>query len=350
MAREPDPVGVAVVGCGYWGPNLVRNFACCPLTRLVAVCDKDPARRAGAHALAPCARPVADFGELLADSAVEAVVVATPPKSHAALARAALLAGKHVLVEKPLATTPADAEGLVELAEARGRTLMVDHTYVYSPAVRKIKELVDAGELGELCHVDGVRINLGLFQNDVSVLWDLAVHDLAIVDYLVGRPAEGVSAVGASHVPSGLADVAYLHLHYGGGLLAAFHVSWLSPVKVRHLIVAGRDKSLVYNDLDPAEPVKVYDKGIRVAAGGEGRRQALVSYRLGDTHAPCLPREEPLQNVARHFAACVRSGQTPRTDGRAGLRLVQVLDLAERSLRARGRRLGLAAAALPRAA
>jgi predicted dehydrogenase len=335
------PVRVALVGCGYWGPNLIRNFSVCPGTELVALCDRDPARLRKAAVFCPAARTVEVFNDLLADDAVEAVAVATPPQTHAALVRAALQAGKHVLVEKPLADSLRAAADLVHLAERSSRILMVDHTFVYSPAIRKVKELIDRGELGDLYYIDSVRINLGLFQSDVNVLWDLATHDLAIVDYLLGRLPLTLSAFGTSHTGSELEDVAYLSLDFGNGLVASFHVNWLSPVKIRHLIVGGSKKSLVYNDLDPSEPIKIYDRGITLTEQPEERRGVLIGYRTGDVWSPRLEREEPLQNVVAHFAASIRDGTPPLTDGYAGLRVVRILDLAQRSIKAQGGRLAL---------
>jgi predicted dehydrogenase len=336
-----ERLAVAVIGCGYWGPNLVRNFAACPLTAVGAVCDQDPQRTEKVATLAPQARRYRDAREALDDPAVEAVAIATPVATHARLAALALEAGKHVLVEKPLATSVREAEHLVLLAKAAGRVLMVDHIFVYSPAVRKIKELINAGELGEIYYIDSVRINLGLFQSDVNVIWDLAPHDLSIVDHLLGRPPRSVAAMGSSHTGGELEDVAYLNLDFGDNLLASFHVNWLSPVKVRHLIVGGSRKGLVYNDLNPWEPIKVYDRGISVTGGPEERRGFLVSYRTGDIWSPHVEQQEPLQNVVRHFAECVRGGMTPMTSGEAGLRVVRILEAAQRSIKAQGGRITL---------
>lgn len=331
-----EPIRVGLVGCGYWGPNLIRNFASCPATEMAVVCDRDPARLRMATQTCPGLRTATDFRQLLEDPTIGAVVIATPPQTHAALARAALQAGKHVLVEKPLTTSLRDAEDLVRLACDCRRTLMVDHTYIYSPAVQKIKELLDRDELGELYYLDSVRINLGLFQNDVNVLWDLAVHDLAIADYLLGREALSLSAFGTSHTGTDLEDVAYLNLDFGEGLVASFHVNWLSPVKVRYLILGGSKKGLVFNDLDPSEPIKVYDRGITVSRQPEERRGVLINYRMGDVWSPRLEKEEPLRSMVNHFAECVRTGDVPRTDGHSGLRLVRLLDLAQRSIKAQG--------------
>jgi predicted dehydrogenase len=339
--EAPRKLGVAVVGCGYWGPNLIRNLGACPATEVVAVCDQNPQTLARVAAGCPGARPAADFGSVLDNPAVEAVAVATPVTTHGPLAAAALRAGKHVLVEKPMALSAREAEDLVRLAERAGRTLMVDHTFIYSSPIRKIKELIDSGELGDVFYVDSVRINLGLFQNDVNVIWDLAPHDLSIVEYLLGRLPCSVAATGKSHTKSGLEDVAYLSLDFGGSLLASFHVNWLSPVKVRHLIVAGSKKSLVYNDLNHWEPVKVYDRGITVDESPEARRGVLINYRTGDIWSPHLEPSEPLQNAVRHFAECVRTGRRPLTDGEAGLRVVRILEAAQRSIEAQGVRVTL---------
>ncbi len=341
MTTQPAPVGVALVGCGYWGPNLIRNFTASRATTLVAVCDRDEARLAAVAGLNTAAKQVADFADLLADPAVEAVAIATPPKTHAPFAAAALKAGKHVLVEKPLCVNSAEGEQLLALARERGLTLMVDHTYLYSPAVRRIKALIDAGDLGRLHFFDSVRINLGLFQNDVNVLWDLACHDIAIVSHLVGRAPLAVNAHGISHTFSGMEDVAYLTLDYGDAVTATFHVNWLSPVKIRQLIVGGQQKSVVFNDLDMNEPLKVYDRGIQLPDQPESRYGLLVGYRLGDVWSPYLPREEPLRNMVEHFAHCVRTGDRPLSDGVSGLDVVRILEAAHRSIRADGLRIVL---------
>jgi predicted dehydrogenase len=334
-------LGVAVVGCGYWGPNLIRNFSTCPTTEVITLCDLSADTLARAGRLCPSAKLESDFRAVLADVAVEAVAIATPVMTHAPLAAAALRVGKHVLIEKPMALSTREADELVGLAERNGLTLMVDHTFIHSPAIRKIKELLDAGELGEIFYLDSVRINLGIFQNDVNVAWDLAPHDLSIVDHLLGRLPRSVTATGASHTRSGLEDVAYLSLDFGDGLLATFHVNWLSPVKVRHLIVGGSKKSLVYNDLNHWEPVKVYDRGITVNEDPEARRGVLINYRTGDIWSPHLETSEPLQNVVRHFAECIRTRRRPLTDGAAGLRVVRILEAAQQSIKSSGERISL---------
>ncbi len=333
----PEPVGIAVIGCGYWGPNLVRNFAEMPGARVVAVSDLQSARLGTIAARYPGVRTTTDHRELLRDPAVEAVAIATPVSTHYELARQALEAGKHVLVEKPMATSCDEADRLIELAERRGRVLMVDHTFVYTGSVQKIKELVSAGELGRLFYWDSTRVNLGLFQHDVSVLVDLAVHDLSIMDYVAGARPAAVSATGIAHVRGQPVNTAYLTCFFEGDLLAHFHVNWLAPVKVRRTLIGGDRRMIVYDDIEPSEKVKVYDKGITLGSGERGRFEMLVGYRAGDMWAPRLSLTEALRVEAEHFADCVREGRRPITDGWAGRRVVRILEAAALSLADRGR-------------
>jgi predicted dehydrogenase len=328
-------ISIGVIGYGYWGPNWVRNLAETPGARLAAVSDLRPERLALVAARYPAVRLSTDVNDLLADPTIDAVVIATPVASHYALAMQALRAGKHVLVEKPLTPTLAEAEALVEEAARRRLTLMVDHTFVYTGAVRKIKELIDAGRLGRLYYYDSVRVNLGLFQHDVNVLWDLAVHDLSIMDYLVGTAPATVSATGTAHI-NGLEDIAYLTCYFDGGMIAHLHVNWLAPVKVRRTLIGGAQQMVVYDDLEPSEKVKVYDRGVNTAEGAEGVYRMLVGYRTGDMWAPHIDITEALRSEAAHFVECVRDGRRPLTDGEAGLRVVQILEAASRSLRQRG--------------
>lgn len=336
-----DTIGVAVVGCGYWGPNLIRNFSTCPTTEVLMVCDEEGSRLERVAPICPKAKLVEKFTAALEDPAVQAVAIATPVSTHAELALAALEAGKHVLVEKPMADNVRDAEEMLRRAEKLGLTLMVDHTFIYSGPVRKMKEILDSGELGELYYVDSIRINLGLFQHDINVVWDLAPHDLSIMDYLIGRLPRSLSATGSCHADNGneIEDVAYLHLDFENGLMASFHVNWLSPVKIRHFILGGRRKSLVYNDLTTAEKIKVYDKGITVSEDPEARRGVLIGYRTGDVWSPHVDATEPLQTMVRHFAECIQQGKRPLTDGEAGLRVVRILEAAQRSIKAQGGRI-----------
>jgi predicted dehydrogenase len=336
-------VRVAVVGAGYWGPNLIRNFAACPATKLVAVCDRDSARLSQVLRNYPGVAAVHDFDELLSRGDIDAVVIATPVETHAPMGIRALRAGKHVLVEKPLAGSVYDAQQMVATAREHGRVLMVDHTYVFSGPVQKMKQLIESGEIGDIYFIDSVRINLGMFQHDVNVVWDLAPHDLSILDYLVGRLPRSLSAFGTCHTDQQreIEDVAYLNLDFSGGLLASFHVNWLSPVKVRHFIIGGSRRSIVYDDLDPTEKLKVYDRGITVNGDAEARRGVLIGYRTGDVWSPHIPQVEPLSQLVNHFAECIREGKEPLTSGEAGLRVVRILEEAQRSVKAQGGRITL---------
>lgn len=336
-----NPVRIGVVGLGYWGPNLVRNFNAAEGAVVRMACDLDEGRRRRLAAQYPNVEFTADFAKLLASPEIDAVAIATPVLTHHDLARRALKTGKHVLVEKPLTLRIDHAEELVDLAKKKGLILQVDHVFVYSPFVEKMRDIVKSGALGEMYFIDSVRINLGLFQHDVNVVWDLAPHDLSIVDHLLGRLPRSVSAFGSAHTDSEIEDVAYLNLDFGGGLIANLHVNWLSPVKVRHMIIGGSKQSLIYNDLDISERVKVYDRGIDVVGSEEQRHKILVSYRTGDVHSPHISLEEPLARMAADFVRCIRKGGRPLSDGAAGLRVVKILDAAQRSIKAQGGRVQL---------
>lgn len=333
-------IGVSVVGYGYWGPNLVRNFYEVPGVRLVSVCDREPKMLQKVSVRYPTVETTTRFEDLLADSRVDVIAVATPVASHYDLARRALEAGKHVFIEKPMTCTSDEALRLVELAERRGLTIGVDHTFVYTGAVRKMRELVAAGHLGEIYYYDSVRVNLGLFQHDVSVIWDLAVHDLSIMDYVLPSQPLAVSATGLSHVAGEPENIAYLTLFFPGSLIAHVHVNWLAPVKVRQTLVGGSQKMIVYDDMEISEKIKVYDKGITVNGNGdkngERKYQMLVGYRAGDMWAPQIPVTEALSVELKDFIACVEAGKAPLTDGHAGLRVVRILEAATASMAARG--------------
>lgn len=334
-------LAVAVIGAGYWGPNLARNFAGNPDWRLAAICDLD-ADRAERLALGYAgARAESDPSAVLGDPSIDAVAIATPARTHHAIALAAIAAGKHVLIEKPLAHSTEHAREMVQAARAAGVVLMTDHTYCYTPAALKIRELIEAGELGDILFVDSVRINLGLVQPDVDVLWDLAPHDLSIIDFVLpgGVRPLSVSAHGADPLGAGKACIAYLSLPLSSGAVAHVHVNWLSPTKIRKIIIGGSRRTLVWDDLNPQQRVSVYDRGIDLetqALDSLDRQAATVSYRLGDTWAPALPEREALDAVASEFAAAILEGRPARTDGEAGLRVLEVLEAATRSLAAGG--------------
>jgi predicted dehydrogenase len=332
-------IGFAVVGYGYWGPNLVRNLAETAGARLVSVCDLRMERLAAVQARYPGVAITDDFDDVLRDPRIDAIAIATPVASHFKLAMQALMAGKHVFIEKPITASVEEAERLVEEAARRRLVLAVDHTFIHTGAVRKMRELVDHG-LGEIYYYDSVRVNLGLFQHDVSVVWDLAVHDLSIMDFVLREKAVAVSATGMSHVAGEPANIAYLNLFFDSNLIAHVHVNWLAPVKVRRTLVGGSSKMIVYDDLEPSEKIKVYDKGITLGARGTGPDniyQALVGYRSGDMWAPHLEVSEALGVELREFVACVEQGTKPTADGEAGLRVVRILEAATQSLAQRGR-------------
>jgi predicted dehydrogenase len=332
-------IRIGVVGYGYWGPNIVRNFSEVPGCQIVAVSDMRPERLAAVRARYPAIRAFADANELIADRRVDAVVIVTPVSTHFDLAMQALRSGKHVMVEKPLASTAEQAARLVEEAESRRRVLHVDHTFVYTGAVRKIKELVASNGLGDIYYYDSVRVNLGLFQHDVNVIWDLAVHDLAIMDHVLPWQPRAVSATGMSHIDGEPENIAFLTLFFDNRLIAHLHVNWLAPVKVRRTLIGGSRKMIVYDDLEPSEKVKVYDKGVTVNGNGNGnpRYRMLIDYRSGDMYAPQLDITEALNTEAKHFIKSIELNESTVTDGLAGLRVVRILEAATQSIAARGR-------------
>jgi predicted dehydrogenase len=335
-------INVGLIGYGYWGPNLARNIAETAGVRLAAIADARPERRQLAAVRHPGALVRDDAETLIAGDGIDAVVVATPLRTHHALAKAALSQGKHVLVEKPLAASCAEASELAEIAAQRGACLMVDHTFVYTGAVRKIRSLVEKGELGHLLYLDSVRVNLGLFQQDSNVVWDLAAHDLAVMDHLVDARPIAVSADGTALAGYEHENIAYITVHFDNGFLGHFHVNWLAPVKMRMMLIGGSQRMLVYDDMEPSEKVRVYDKGVDLDVKDDrAREQILVSYRTGDMYAPKLERGEALASVIREFADAIEGRRAPLTDGAAGIRVVRLLEAAERSLRGEGTRVRL---------
>ncbi len=329
-------VGIGVIGFGYWGPNLARNFSQTDGFELRWIVDEREGRRETARRQYPNVQLSANVDGLLADPDVDAVVISTPTNSHYSLAMRALEAGKHVLVEKPMTTTGAEGRKLVEEARRRGLVLLVDHTFIYTPAVRRIRQLVQSGEVGELLYYDSTRINLGLFQHDVDVLWDLAVHDLSILSFLVDEAPIAVSAVGKSHVAGAPENIAYLTLVFDGAMIAHINVNWLAPVKIRRTIIGGSRKMIVYDDLEPSEKIKIYDKGVDVAETPDEVLMMRVNYRIGDMWAPNLENAEALRVEAGHFLDCIRNGVAPETSGEVGLRVVKVLEAATLSMRLNG--------------
>jgi len=329
-------INIGVIGYGYWGPNLVRNFAETKDTRVTFVCDRRADRLKLAQSRYSTASVTENSAELINSPQVDAVVISTPVSTHFELAVQALRAGKHVLVEKPMTSTVEEGEKLIEEAAKANRVLMVDHTFIYTPAVIKIRELVTSGALGQLLYYDSVRVNLGLFQHDVNVLWDLAVHDLSIMDFILGEQPEAVSATGVAHLNNQPEDVAYITCYLANNLIAHFHVNWMAPVKIRRTLIGGDKQMIVYDDLEPSEKLKIYDKGVSLSEGAEGVYQMLVSYRSGDMWAPHLASTEALKAEAAHFVDCITNGKHPQTDGEMGLRVVKVLEAADNSMANRG--------------
>jgi predicted dehydrogenase len=333
--RDSGVVRVGVIGYGYWGPNIVRNLHGLDACEVVAVCDKSEKALARARKAYPGVQMTTDFDDILKSPDIDAVAVITPVWTHYDLAKRALENGKHVFVEKPFTSDSAQAQELIELAARRNLRIMVDHTFLFSGAVRKIREVIDAGTLGPLYYFDSTRVNLGLFQHDVSVVWDLAPHDLSIMDYVIGARPEAVVATGAKHL-NGHADMAFITVYFPGEIIAHVNVNWLSPVKVRTTLIGGKDKMLVWNDLEVDEKIKIYDKGVQMTSR-EGVYELLVSYRSGDVWAPRVEQTEALKVELGYFLECIRAGRNADNDGEAGLRVVRLLEAAEQSLNERGR-------------
>jgi predicted dehydrogenase len=327
-------VNFGVIGYGYWGPNVVRNLAALEGSSVVSIAEMSPGARARAQKAHPGIHVTADASELIASPNVDAVAVITPVWTHYELTKAALENGKHVFVEKPFTSTTAQGEHLIEIASRKNLTIMVDHTFLFTGAVRKIRELLDEGTLGKLYYYDSTRVNLGLFQHDVNVLWDLAPHDLSIMDHLIQESPEAVVATGQKHLNCH-EDVAFMTLYFPDNVIAHINVNWLSPVKVRTTLIGGEKRMLVWNDLEADEKLKVYDKGVNISSR-EGVYELLVSYRSGDMWAPQLEQVEALRQELAYFAECVASGEKPHNDGCAGLRVVRMLEAASTSLKERG--------------
>ena len=339
-------IHVGIIGYGYWGPNLVRNFYETPGATVSCVSDLRAERLKQVQARYPTIRVTQDHRDLIDDPAVDLVVIATPVSTHFELALSAIKAGKHVLVEKPLASTSAQVQRLRDEADKAGVLLLVDHTFVYTGAVRKMRQLVQGGELGEIYYYDSARVNLGLFQHDVNVIWDLAVHDLSIMDHVLPEHPVAVSATGVSHVPGEPENVSFLTLFFDSPLIAHVHVNWLAPVKVRRTLLGASRKMVVYDDLEQSEKIKIYDRGITLdrRADPEQIYQVLVGYRTGDMLAPTLDTSEALKVEAAHILRCIDGKEKPLAGGDAGFRVVEILEAASESMKNRGRPVELASA------
>src|ERR1700730_2812218 len=330
-------VGVGVVGYGYWGPNLVRNFANNESSRVIGVSDLDPAKLAASKRLHSDIVTTTDFRDLLQDPRIDAVAIATPVHTHYDLALFALKAGKHVFLEKPLAPTSDQVRRLIDEADRRTLILMVVHTFLYTPAVQKIRELLLEGALGEIYYYDSIRSSLGLFQRDVNVIWDLAVHDVSIIQYVLNEEPISVSATGSSHVVGAAEKMAHITLFFQISCVAHVSVNWLSPIKVRQTFIGGSRKMIVYDDVEPTEKIKIYDKGITLNSSPEKAHQLRIGYRAGDMWAPHLAAKEALETEVQHFVDYLRSWATPSANPRTGMQVVEILEAASRSVREQGK-------------
>ena len=332
--RSPALIKFGVIGYGYWGPNVVRNLDRLDETKVVAVCDKSTAARRKVAKAYPGVLVTDDSAVLMSSPEIDAIAVVTPVWTHYALAKAALENGKHVFVEKPFTSNAGQAQELIELAARKNLKIMVDHTFLFTGAVQKIKQLLQDGALGKLYYYDSTRVNLGLFQHDVNVVWDLAPHDLSIIDHLIQKTPEAISATGQTHL-NGHEDVAFITLYFPDKVIAHINVNWLSPVKVRTTLIGGEKKMLVWNDLEADEKIKIYDKGVNVTSR-EGLYNLLVHYRSGDMWAPQIEQIEALNKELAYFVDCIMTDKTPFNDGNAGLRVVKMLEAASTSLKLRG--------------
>ena len=329
-----------VIGYGYWGPNIVRNFNAIDGVQVVALCDKRPDALARARKAYPHIRTSGDHRDITTAADIDIVAIVTPVSTHFALAKEALKNGKHVFVEKPFTSTARDAEALIALSEKKGLKIAVDHTFLFTGAVKKIKRLLDARQLGELYYYDSTRVNLGLFQHDVNVIWDLAPHDLSVMDYVIKEKPAAIMATGADHFGRDLENIAYITVYFKSNLIAHFNLNWLSPVKIRMTLIGGEKKMLLWNDIATDEKIKIYDKGVTVS-NAESVYNLLVEYRSGDMWAPRIDHTEALKIELEHFVHCILKNKKPVNDGSAGLRVVRMLEAANVSIKMKGRRIKL---------
>jgi len=336
-------IGIAVVGCGYWGPNLLRNLKRLGECDVKTICDVDADRLADMKRLYPGIETTDDFERLIGDDRVDAVVIATPTRFHFDMGKRSLLAGKHTFIEKPMSVSAGQCAELIAAAERMKVTLMVGHTFVYSCPVRKIKQIIDSGELGDVQYISSRRLNLGLFQKDINVAWDLAPHDISIILYILGEMPRFVACQGKSHVAAGVEDVTHMTLNFHNGGFALIHNSWLDPNKIREMTFVGTEKMLVYNDIEPIEKIKIYDKCVKKPPHYETFAEFQYAYHYGDMRAPYVKQVEPLQLECRNFIDCIKTGGQPESNGEAGLRVVQVLEAASKSLRNGGGEVEIAA-------
>lgn len=329
-------MNIGVIGLGYWGPNIVRNFVSNENVENVVCCDLSEERLTKIKKQFHSVQTTKNVDDILKDISIDAVAIVTPVDTHYRLAKNALENGKHILVEKPFTSTVAEAEELLSLAEKKGLKVMVDHTFLYTPAVQKIKKLVDTGEIGDILYFDSTRINLGLFQRDVNVIWDLAPHDFSIMNYIINKKPISLNAMGADHVGKGLEDVAYVHVNFGNNLIAHFHVNWLSPVKIRKVLIGGSKKMIVFDDMENSEKIKIFDTGIEIQ-NKDDEYQKLINYRLGDIYSPLLNNAEALSALIKDFISAIISDTKPVASGIEGLKVIQLLEATQKSIKNNGK-------------
>jgi len=334
-------IKVGVIGVGYWGPNIIRNLISSKKFDVLMCADLRKERLNYINSLYPTIQSTHDYKDIVKNKHIDAVAICTPVYSHYEIAQAALQNGKHILIEKPMTSTTAQAEQLINIANQKKLVILVDHTFLFTGAVRKIKEIIDSGDIGDIYYFDSVRVNLGLFQHDVNVVWDLAPHDISIMDYIINRPAESIVATGSDHLGNGLEDVAYLTIFYPDRIIAHIHVNWLSPVKIRLTQISGSKQMIVWDDNSPSEKVKIYDKGIEVIQTADQVYHTLIQYRTGDMYCPKISQTEALAVEVDHFADCIQKGIRPISDGQCGWRVVQILESAEKSIKNHGKEIRL---------
>jgi predicted dehydrogenase len=338
MAKQ---IKVGVIGCGYWGPNLIRNFRAIPDCRLKVMCDISEKRLSHLKSLYPEVEGVTDYSHTLNGLGLDAVVIATAVRLHHSMAKASLLAGKHTFIEKPMAASSEECEELVDIARAKGLVLMTGHTFLYSPAVRKIKEIVDSGDLGDIRYISARRLNLGLYQKDINVAWDLAPHDISIIQHIIGEQPVSVNCIGTAHVTPGIEDVTAMCLNFRRQRTAMIQSSWLDPRKVREMTIVGSRRMLVYDDVAPLEKIRIFDARVDRPPHYDTFAEFHYAYHYGDVHVPYLKQEEPLKTECQHFLDCINQGTTPLTDGKRGLELVRVLEASSKSLKRGGASINL---------
>lgn len=330
------PLGVGVIGCGYWGPNLVRNFRALPDCRLKSICDVSEDRLRHLKSIYPEIEGETKYEKLLSDPGVAAIVIATSVRHHFPLAKASLLAGKHTLIEKPLAASVEQCEELIAIAKKQGLVLMVGHTFLFSPAVRKIKEIVDRNDIGEIRYISARRLNLGLFQKDINVAWDLAPHDISIILYIMKESPHSINCRGAAHITPGIEDVTSMNLHFSDEKSATIQSSWLDPKKVREMTIVGSERMIVYDDLQAQEKIKIYDVNVKRPPHYDTFAEFHYAYHYGDTYSPYIKQEEPLKVECQHFLDCIANGRTPLTSGTKGLEVVKILEASSASIKLNG--------------